>query len=311
MKRLLFLLLILPFAAIAHPGIGIVADKKGNIFYTDLQNVYRISGGQKSIAVPNVHTHELYIDARGNLYGQHEITISDHQFRHYLWRLMPSGRLDTLVSPRDAYAEIDFSLARDPEGNEYYTRQFIRNPESAHIYKKSPDGKETIFATGNFKGVRWLHPQEDGSLLFVLHNQVYRVTPDGKSQVIARNVAQEKPSFAFSGNSVTVWGIWQDDAKNVYVAAFSDQAVKKIAPDGTVTTHYRSSGKWTPLQGVFDNRGRMWLMESSDRNEIRVVELPLVMQASAGSDNNLYVGLLAIFLAIGGFFLYRFLKRRR
>ena len=311
MKRLLALLFLLPFAAAAHPGIGIVADKMGNIYYTDLQNVYRINGGQKSIAVPGVHTHELYLDARDNLYGQHEITVSDHEFRHYLWRRWPDGKLDTLVSPRRAYSQIDFSLARDRQGNEYYTRQFIRTPESAHIYKKSPDGRETIFATGNFKGVRWLHPQDDGSLLFVLHNQVYRVTPNGKTKILASNIAGEKPSFAFSGNSVTVWGIWQDDAKNVYVAAFSDQAVKKIAPDGTITTHYKSTGNWTPLHGVFDHRGRMWLMEGSDRNEVRVVELPLVMQATAGSDNNLYVGLLAIFLAIGGFFLYRFLKRKR
>jgi hypothetical protein len=311
MKRLLLLLFLLPFVAQAHPGIGIVADRKGNIYYTDLQHVYRISGGRKTIAVPNVHTHELHVDAYDNLYGQHHITVTDHRFTHYLWRLSASGRLDTVVSPRDADLQIDFSLARDRQGNEYYTKQFIRNRESAHIYKKTPGGKETVFATGNFKGVRWLHPQDDGSLLFVLHNDVYRVTPDGKSHVIARNIANAQPSFAFSGNSVTLWGVWQDDYKNIYVAAFSDQAVMKIAPDGTVTTHYKTSGKWTPLQGAFDNRGRMWLLESSDKNEIRVTELPLVMQSAFTTDDSFSVALIALVVGIGGFFLFRYLKRKR
>jgi len=36
----LFLISVL---GIAHPGIGIVKDSKGNIFYTDLKQVWKIS----------------------------------------------------------------------------------------------------------------------------------------------------------------------------------------------------------------------------------------------------------------------------
>jgi hypothetical protein len=49
--------------AAAHPGIGIVMDSRGNVFYTDLSHVWKVEpGGAKSIAVRGVHTHELYID---------------------------------------------------------------------------------------------------------------------------------------------------------------------------------------------------------------------------------------------------------
>ncbi len=29
-------------------------------------------------------------------------------------------------------------------------------------------------------------------------------------------------------------------------------------------------GNWAPIHGVFDNRNRLWLLESSDKNEVRV-----------------------------------------
>ena len=55
MKRLLLLLLsLLPVAVGAHPGWGIVLDRQGNVFYTDLENVWRIdAAGQKTVAVAN------------------------------------------------------------------------------------------------------------------------------------------------------------------------------------------------------------------------------------------------------------------
>lgn len=54
----------------AHPGVGIVKDSKGNIFFTDLHQVWKISNGIKKIIVPDVHSHELYIDKDDNLFGE-------------------------------------------------------------------------------------------------------------------------------------------------------------------------------------------------------------------------------------------------
>jgi hypothetical protein len=284
-KQMLFVML-LPLFALAHPGIAIVKDSKGNIYYSDLQQVWKLKDGKKVIAVPNVHTHELYIDSNDNLYGQHEFNSNDTTFYHYLWQLGPDGKLDTVVNTQLAYQQVDFSLARDKEGNEYYTKQFLKRRDTVNIYKKTPDGRETIFVKGNFKGVTWLHPQDDGSLLFVQHNTVYRADKNGTVQTVAQNIASSQPSFHFSGNSKTVWGLWEDVAHNIYVAVFSDQAVKKISPDGRVTDYYKSVGDWAPLQGVFDDEGRLWLMESSNKNEIRVVLASQTQTAKA--QNNIF-----------------------
>lgn len=74
MKKLLVAccLVVAAITLTAHPGIGIVKDSKGNIFYTDLKQVWKITPDAiKTIAVKGVHTHELFIDEQDNLFGEH------------------------------------------------------------------------------------------------------------------------------------------------------------------------------------------------------------------------------------------------
>ena len=64
--------LFITFLLSAHPGIGIVMDSKGNVFYTDLVHVWQITpDGEHQIALKNVHTHQLFLDENGHLYGEH------------------------------------------------------------------------------------------------------------------------------------------------------------------------------------------------------------------------------------------------
>jgi hypothetical protein len=56
--------------AVAHPPVSVVLDAQGNAYYSDLDQVWKVApDGTKTVAVPHVHTHELYLDAQGNLYG--------------------------------------------------------------------------------------------------------------------------------------------------------------------------------------------------------------------------------------------------
>lgn len=117
---LTFSFLLILTAAKADPGTGIVIDSKGNLFYTDLVNVWMIKpDGSKSIAVPNVHTHELYISPNDELFGEH-LWYNGEQLNtwgHYLWKRNADGTIIKIKDSTAGFAEESF--VRDIAGNKY------------------------------------------------------------------------------------------------------------------------------------------------------------------------------------------------
>ena len=301
-------------SSLAHPGIGLVKDSKGNLYYTDLSQVWKISNGKKSIAVPHVHTHQLFMDKEDNLYGEDLQYDGDARatFSHSLWILRPGAIVETIVSNRQAYMKIDYSLNRDLSGNEYFTKVFTAIPDTIHLYRRSANGKELIIATGQFGGVAWFHPQVDGSILYTRDNNLYRIDNLGTIRQIATSLALDIPSFKNFG-SKSVYGAWQDNT-DVYVAVFSDQRILKINRKGEKTEVYHSEKNWGPTFGLFDLNGNLWVLECSVNNEIRVVNAS-VSANPVGDDMNskkrsLYPILICI-VTVGLFIIFRKMKRKK
>jgi hypothetical protein len=97
--------LALAGVAQAHPPVSVVMDARGFVYYSDLQNVWRISPtGTRTIAVIGVHTHQLYVDAENRLYGE-DATSDDATGRpyHRVWRLDPDGTLTDVIPRRAGY----------------------------------------------------------------------------------------------------------------------------------------------------------------------------------------------------------------
>jgi hypothetical protein len=272
MKRLFFILIAIPLYAMSHPGIGIVKDSKGNIYYTDLERVWKISNGKKTVIVPNMHTHELWIDKNDNLFGENLVYMDQgtNRFDHFLWMLSPAGKLDTVVARTRAYVKTDYSLNRDGEGNEFYVKQFGEK-DLGHIYWKKAGGNEEKFARADLKDVHWLYPLRDGSVIYVSNNNIYKARKNDTARILAQNIGRPDPTFSFMKSPV-IYGMWDDEAGNIYVAVYSDQSIRKISADGKVTDVYRSAEHWGPNHGVFDNAGKLWVLETSDKNEVRVTE---------------------------------------
>jgi len=118
-------------------------------------------------------------------------------------------------------------------------------------------------------------------LLYVSGNIIYKVDSLGNIRLVKEHIANTKPSFKFSGNNIMIWGVWQDNAKNIYAAVFSDQTVKKIDANGNMIDIYKSKDNWAPSHGIFDNDNKLWVLESSDKNDVRVT---LVETTSIATD---------------------------
>lgn len=256
---LLALLLLLAAAAPAraHPGVGIVMDREGNVFYTDLHHVWRIApNGGRSIAVPDVHTHELAVDAAGNLFGEDSEYLGGDRWRTRVWRRAPSGRVTDVIPWRAGFWR-DYGFVRDASGALYWPYCPERR---CSIRRRAADGRISTVAPAvrwaNY--INWLAAAPDGSLIMVDGRDLRRIDRTGRLGTLARNVGE------------MMMGMWVDARNNVYVAVYGARSVVRVAPDGRVATVARSAAPWAPSGVMVAPRGDLWLLEYSTSNEARV-----------------------------------------
>ncbi|MAG35234.1 MAG: hypothetical protein CL878_03155 [Dehalococcoidia bacterium] len=88
--------------------------------------------------------------------------------------------------------------------------------------------------------------------------QLYRIDPKNQSSV----------EFANTGG--VVLGLALDVDANIYACDVGNPAVKRISPDGEVTTFADRAGDWrlsTPNYPVFDEQGRLYISDSGKWTE--------------------------------------------
>jgi len=249
---------------LAHPGVGIVRTKGGVVYFTDLSHVWSLSPrGEKTIAVRNVHTHELYLDENGDLFGEHLWYEGDatKKWGYRVWRLGADGTLSDVVTAREGF-RTDFSFVRDASGTHYFSEVEKRDT----LFRKSPGRPAEVMARG-FTDIRWITAAPNGTVYLVDRRDVVKVTPDGRRRRIAADLSKKR---WFRDERHLVMGIWLDAEENVYVAVPGDGAVKRISKDGRVATVVTSRFPWAPSGGLVTPSGDLYVLEYSKTNAVRV-----------------------------------------
>ncbi|HWJ03267.1 MAG TPA: hypothetical protein VNU93_06265 [Verrucomicrobiae bacterium] len=288
-------------------------DSKGAIYYTDLEQVWKIErNGKKHIVVPRVHTHELYMDSRDNLFGEHLWYNGEsvNTWGHYVWRLSNSGILDTIKGPDEGFLE-DYSFVRDSTGNMYW----VERSAISRFKKKAPDGTITTIAEGRFENVRWMYSTPQGVLYFFDLTNLYKIEPRGRVTLVAKEIREKRAAFAGVGKNHMVFGIWTDKAGDIYVANFGGQVVKRVHSNGVIENVAYSKTPWAPTGGLFDDEGNLWLLEASLTNEVRVRKVPSSeigkkKEATAVVSNYLLPGLGALVIIVLCIFVVRWIRSR-
>src|SRR6476661_1128092 len=116
-------LALLAAAASAHPTWGIAADARGQVWFSQLESVWKIDtrGGLHLVrpAVEGRHVHELRLDAAGNLVGEELGYESDTQtYRSAIWEITPSGASHYLLAPTTT-PPVGYGIWSDGAGNRY------------------------------------------------------------------------------------------------------------------------------------------------------------------------------------------------
>ena len=121
-----------------------------------------------------------------------------------------------------------------------------------------------------FEDIRWMTISEKGNLYLVDKFDIKKITPDGKVDVLAKNINERKRSQFTVGEPHSIMGLWTDSSENVYVAIYGARMVKKIAPDKKITVIAETPMRWSPTGGLTAPNGDLWLLEYSPMNEVRV-----------------------------------------
>lgn len=256
----------------AHPGVGIVVARDGSVFYTDLAQVWRIPpGGRPVVAVPNVHTHELFLDDDGSLFGEHlwyEGEAVD-KWGHRVWQRKPDGSIATVIPATEGFLT-NYSFVRDAAGTMYWAERGA----TTVIMKREKNAQPELHARGDFKNVRWMTASRDGVVYLLDDGDLKRVLRDGRVETVSKNLRETNALQSDASEQHALMGLWLDPQGNVYVAVWGARLVKKVTPSGQVTVFARSEAPWSPTGGTFAPNGDLWLLEGTIKNEVRARRVP-------------------------------------
>jgi lipid-A-disaccharide synthase-like uncharacterized protein len=290
----------------ADPGVGIVIDSKGNLFYTDLIHVWMIKpDGTKSIAVPNVHTHELHMNTKDELFGEH-LWYNGEQLNtwgHYLWKRNADG---TIIKIKDSTAGFtDESFVRDIAGNKYSVERDI----PSKFWMTDTTGNKILLGQASLSGISRLHISPGGTLYFSNKDGLYSIPPGDTLQVFIKDVGKLSWLDQLGNGSHGIMSTWSDKKGNVYIA--SGGTIIQITKKKLANVIYKSSGDWKPSGGLFAPNGDFWVLEYNSRNEVRVNKISIEEQKKIVKDSAFTVYIMPLLIISGLLVLLYFLFRKK
>jgi hypothetical protein len=278
--RVVFFVLLIPISSYAHPGIGLVYDGDQTIYYTDLVHIWKLNTitGEASIFLENLHSHELWLDEDGSLYGEHYwYDQSNEVFKHYIWMATPDGQLNKISETIEGEND-HFSFVRESISESYLTRPI----DSYHELIRTDSNSIVVFPDFTLQNPEWMYQSSDSSVYILDRDferdvvQLNKVNFRSSTlDVLSQNLKIGKFPFSMLDHHSSVYGIWEDDQSNIYVALYGGRQVVQIDQDLNQETVFKSSFFWSPVNGVFDSNNNLWVMEASIRGKVRVRKVTL------------------------------------
>ncbi|MEP6568229.1 MAG: hypothetical protein ABJC10_00505 [Acidobacteriota bacterium] len=263
----------------AHPASGIVLDRAGNIYFSDLETIWKIdTGGKLSLFRPGVsgrHVHELAIDDQDNLYGA-DLSYESGKYINDVWKMTPAGAFQYLLEPT-AKPPLGTSIWRDRDGNNYL---FDQDNAKTHtlLLRRTPEGKVTTLAGGayghadgkgsaaRFGRVRNIAFGPDGNIYLTDGSTLRKVTMDGNVTTLAKDLdvrtSEDEPTL-FDGTEAILTGLAVAANRDVYVADSGNRRLLRVSGNGKTEVLLRTDPPFSP-NGVFlGASGEIYALEVS------------------------------------------------
>lgn len=158
------------------------------------------------------------------------------------------------VTTLGANIGIDDDMVLDSDGNLYGA-----NYEGSDVFKMTPDGTVSSFATG-FSAPNGLVFDSEGLLYMADNtgNRVYKIYPDGTVELFIDNI--------FSPSDL----LFKEETDTLIVTTYSGNLLRTIAPDSTIqnfSTHPEFNG---PVGLCYDDAGNLYMSNFGDRKIFKI-----------------------------------------
>jgi hypothetical protein len=264
----------------AHPPYALVADPQGNVYFSDLETVWRLSpDGQLSLFrphVPQTHVHALALAQDGAIVGdQNRYDPAADRFYSGLWRRSLQGVERPLV-PMTERPPAGSGVWHDKSGNRYTSQWLSSADRRMVLLRRRPNGSVDVLfdESGGLprppqptvESVGGMAFSADGSLFFTNGSVLRRLSPTGR-------VAK----LYDGGSKSSLRGLAAAPDGRVLAADMGEKTVVAIAPDGSVSTLYREMAAWSPTAVALAG-GRLLVLEANEdpyqyEDRVRVVEV--------------------------------------
>lgn len=233
--------LVLAMSCMAHPGSGIVVDKHGNVFISDInRGLIKFSPDGKVTIVLKEAGHWLAIDTNGK-FEEMDFQKSKHWPRWFKHRYPPDSEL-RLISDGGS------PLIVHSDGNLYFIcddEQMI--PGGLQIGRLSPNGRLDLISPQmkaqikELDGIKGLASGPDNLLYATCPNAVLKVNLNGTFTVLKQRIVgldcDYEPSL--TGLAVTSRG-------EIFLADSKCRCVLKLDVDGHISKVLSSEAPWSP-----------------------------------------------------------------
>ena len=252
-------------SAAAHPATGIVVDRSGNVYFSDLETIWKFSTeGKLSVfraGQRGRHVHELTIDNEDNIYGA-DLSYNPVStgWPSAVWKMTPAGKITYLIETTENPPRA-LSVWLDQAGNMYSVDQNNHTKTQTLLLKRTPGGVVTTLAGGayghadgkgtaaKFSSVGGMTFGPDGSLYLTDGAAIRKVTMAGEVTTVGKGLdfrdGKDQPRF-LSGLAASLTGLSVAPDGTIYATDSANRRLLKITTGGNVETILRTEPPYFP-----------------------------------------------------------------